>query len=455
MELLDGTIISTAAPRMARSLGVQSADISVTITAYLLTVAVLIPLSGWLADRIGVRRLFSSAIAIFTIASVLCAISTSLPELTVMRVLQGIGGAMMVPVGRLVVLRDTAKDDVIAVIAFLTWPALVAPVVAPALGGLLTTYASWQWIFLVNVPLGVAAFIGASRLVPALAMAPRVALDWFGLFTVSLALGGLVFGASLLARKSVAPIPTAISVAGGLLTLVVAVRHLLRTPHPLVDLRPLRIRTFRASQTGGSFFRISVLAVPFLLPLMFQDDFGWSPIKAGGMVLFVFVGNLLIKPLTTPLLRRLGFRSVLLGAASMAGVTTIACGLIQQSTLLIATALLLVGGGAFRSIGFSGYNTLAFADIDGRDMTHASTLATTVQQLAGGIGVAFGALALRSGQGLRSPLGHAGSAHLPYQLAFLLLGLLVIPAMVEAWLLPRSAGEQIGGGARAGGTNIR
>jgi EmrB/QacA subfamily drug resistance transporter len=450
MELLDGTVISTAAPRMARSFGVQSVDISVAITAYLLTVAVLIPLSGWLADRFGGRRLFAWAIAVFTLASVLCAVSTNLPELTAVRVVQGIGGAMMVPVGRLVVLRDTSKDEVIAAIAYLTWPALLAPVVAPVVGGVLTTYASWRWIFLINVPLGVVAFALTFRLVPDVRSPTRYPLDWVGLVLTVAGLGGLVYGASLLDDRTIPGLTVSLTLGASAVLLMIAVRHLRRTASPLVNLGALKIRTFRITQTGGSLFRVSIYAVPFLLPLMFQDDFGWSAAKAGGLVVFVFIGNLIIKPATTPLLRRFGFRAVLLVALVSAAAATAATGLLTESTPLVVLAAVLVAGGVFRSIGFTCYNTIAFADVDADGLTHANTLLATISQLAQGVAIAAAALSLRLGDGLRGAFGEPRSAHVPYLIAFVVMASLLVVPLIEAWRLPRSAGVAIGGGAGRG-----
>jgi EmrB/QacA subfamily drug resistance transporter len=455
MELLDGTIIATAAPRMARSFGVESADISVAITSYLLTVAVLIPLSGWLSDRLGARRVFATAITIFTIASILCAISTNLLELTLLRVLQGIGGAMMVPVGRMIVMRSATKAEMIVAVAYLTWPALFAPVIAPVLGGVLTSYASWRWIFLINVPLGIAGLILALRLVPNLRAPTPDRLDWTGLLTGMIGLGALVYGASLVDGRTISIPTVAISLVAAGVLLTLAVLHLLRTPVPLIDLRALKIATFRITATGGSLFRLSILAVPFLLPLMFQDDFGWSPAKAGSMVMFVFIGNLCIKPTTTPLLRRFGFRTVLTVSIAMGVLATAACGFLTATTPLAVTAIVLVIGGAFRSIGFTCYNTIAFADVEPAGMVHANTLFATVQQLSSGLAVAAGAVALRLGEAVRTPLGHPGSRHFPYTVAFVVVALVLLPAIVETLRLPRSAGATIGGGVGKRGTNIR
>lgn len=438
MEILDGTIVTTAAPSIGRSLGVASVSVGVTITAYLLTLAVLIPLSGWITRRFGSRRIFLAAIAIFTIASVLCAVSTSLTELTIMRVFQGIGGAMMVPVGRLAVLRVTDRSDLVRMIALLTWPALAAPVIAPLAGGLLTTYGSWHWIFLINVPLGLIAFVAALRLIPAEAPETPPVLDWLGLVLTCVGLGALVYLGSLLSDRSGALIELVTFGIVGVGITWVAIVHMLRTPHPLLELRALHIETFRVAHAGGSLFRLTVNAVPFLLPLLFQDGFGWSPVLSGTLVLFIFVGNIAIKPMTTPLLRRFGFRTVIIAASAGVMVSISLLALFRRETPLWLIIVVLVFGGIVRSTGFTAYNTIAFADIERVDMTDANTLASTLQQLAAGFGVAIGALALRGGQLFFGPTGYPS-----FGVAFLVLAALAAVALIEAILLSTAAGENI------------
>ena len=450
MENLDGTIIATAAPRMAAAFGVAPAAIGITMTAYLVTVAALIPVSGWVSERWGARRTFTLALVGFTAASGWCAASTSLPELTAVRVLQGAAGALMVPVGRLVVLRVTGKSDLIRVIAYLTWPGLVASVAAPVLGGLFATYLSWRWIFLVNLPLGVVAVIVALRIVPQVRGRAAGSLDRTGFALIGTALAAVMYAAALLGEDHTPWLLCGGCAAVGAVLTAVGVRHLMRTPHPLVDLTAFRVRTFRVSHAGGSLYRAAVFAVPFLLPLMFQDAFGWTPLRAGSMVVFVFIGNLAIKPATGPLLRRLGFRTVLVGSAAALAVATALIGLLTAHTAPVLTALLLVAGGAFRSIGFTGYNTIAFADIAPEAMTHANTLSSTVQQLAQGLGVAAGGLALRAGEAVSGP-----SSLSAYRIAFAALALLAVIAAVEAATLPRDAGVQLGAGGAARPARIR
>ena len=304
MENLDGTIIATAAPRMARSFGVPSVELNIAITAYLLALGVFIPVSGWIADRYGARLVFSGAVALFTLASGLCALSANLSELTAMRVLQGIGGAMMVPVGRLVVLRAADKADIIKVIAYLTWPALVAPVLAPALGGALVTYASWRWIFVVNLPLGVLGLAIGARIIPDVRPEKTRSLDWRGFALTGVGLSAFVYGIELITGDSVSWAVVGASVALGVALLWRAVVYLGHSAHPLLDLGVLKVPTFRAASVGGSLFRLAIGAAPFLLPLMFQDAFRWSPFKSGLLVIAVFAGNIAIKPFTTSILRR-------------------------------------------------------------------------------------------------------------------------------------------------------
>jgi EmrB/QacA subfamily drug resistance transporter len=439
MENLDGTILSTAAPSVARSLGVASPAISVAITAYLLTLAVLIPLSGWLTQRLGGRPVFVVAIAVFTISSILCAFSVSLPELVVMRVLQGIGGAMMVPVGRLMVLRVTEKKDLIRAFAWLTWPALAAPVVAPLIGGLITTYASWQWIFLINVPLGVIAFIAALRLIPKGREAAPAPLDWWGLLLTCGGLGALVYLGSLLSGAVSSWVEVLVFAIAGVALTAAAIWHLLRTPHPLLDLRALRVETFRVTHAGGSLFRMTISAIPFLLPLLFQDAFGWTPVESGAVVLFVFVGNLAIKPVTTPLLVRFGFRPVLIYSSLGAAASMALMAFIGSATPVLVIAALLLFSGVVRSIGFTGYNTIAFADIRPDGMTAANTVSSTIQQVAAGFGVTVGAVALRAGQLIDS----SPASLTPYRVAFITIAVITLVATLEAVRLDRRAGDNI------------
>ncbi len=439
MEILDGTIIATAAAGMAADLHVRPVDINLAMTSYLITLAVGIPISGWLAERFGARRVFTAAIAIFTLASLLCALSPSLAFLCGARMLQGLGGAMMVPVGRLVVLRDADRKEFLEAVAYLTWPALIAPVVAPALGGLLTTYASWHWIFLINVPLGVIAFVVALRVVPAIRARRVPPPDWWGFLLCGACLAALVIGLDLIGA---APTPwSAVVLWLGLAAMsgAWALRWFRRARHPLLDLRALRIPTFRAGNDGGALYRLVINAVPFLLPLMFMLGLGWSAFQAGLATMAVFAGNVLIKPATSPLLRRFGFRNVLLlgnaGGAAVLG----ACALLGPDTPPAVIAAVLFASGVLRSIGFSAYNTLQFADVPRACMAGANTLSSTIAQIATGLGVAVGALILRAAQAILP----AAAPVVSYQWSFAVLGVLMLYPVAEALTMHRTAGEEV------------
>ena len=442
MEILDGTILSNAAPAIARSFSVASSDISLTITSYLITLAVLIPISGWLCERWGTRTVYVSAIAVFTAASAACAASSNLTELVALRVVQGAGAAMMVPVGRLVVLRGTARGAIVRAVAFLTWPALAAPIIAPLLSGWIVSAASWRWIFVVNVPLGLLAVLTALRLVPQIRSARRPPLDWTGFALCTLSSSAVVVAADALGHAHVDVVVVAVALAVTLTSGYRAVRHLLAVRRPLLDLRLLEIPTFRAAHTGGSLLRMTINAVPFLLPLLFQDGLRWTPVKAGALVLWLFVGNLAIKPTTTGLLRRFGFRRVLTGSCLCLAATMFAIAVLGRTTPLVVIVVVLVVSGAARSVGLTALNTVTFADVDEHQMTSANTLSATVSQLALGLGVALGALALRLGALTGSDVP-AGGATPAFRVAFLILAVLTIAAAADALRLDRRAGQAL------------
>ncbi|MET0700121.1 MAG: MFS transporter [Mycobacterium sp.] len=433
MEILDATIITPAIPLIASSFGVEPVDVNVAISAYLVTVAMLIPASGWMADRFGIRRVFIAAIAVFTLASIGCALSVSLPMLVVMRIAQGLGGAMMVPVGRLAVLRFSDKTDLVRAIALLTWPALAAPVLAPVLGGAIATVGSWRWIFIVNIPIGIIGFLLALKLIRGAPVAEPRPLDWRGMLAL-----GVGIAAALIALENVRVSATnwllvGIGAAVAVVSLSAAVRRLLTSPWPLVQLRVLRVRTLRITVSAGSIYRLVITAVPFLLPLQFQLAFGWTPFAAGLMVAALFAGNLTIKPATTPLMRRFGIRRVLL----VNGVLSVGCfGLLATLTPgmpLAVIAVILYASGALRSIGFTAYNSLAFSEVDGDDLTHANTLNATVQELAAGLGIAVAAVLL--------------SVLTSYPVTFLVFGAVLALTIVETLRLPRDAGSAVTGSA--------
>ncbi|EIX9768781.1 MULTISPECIES: MFS transporter [Klebsiella] len=443
MEFLDGTVIATALPDMARDFGVTAVELNIGISAYLITLAVLIPASGWIADRFGARAIFTLALAIFTLASVFCGLSTEVHIFVAMRILQGVGGALMVPVGRLAVLRTTPKHQLIKAIATLTWPALVAPIIGPPLGGFITRYASWHWIFFINVPLGLAAIILSLRIIPDIRETERRSFDLSGFITTSVAMVSLVTAMERLGDRQPQIWPTLALAALGFGCLLYSIRHFRRAAAPMVRLDALQVPTFRVTMYGGSLFRASISAAPFLLPLLFQVGFGMDPFHSGLLVLAVFVGNLTIKPATTPLIRWLGFRRLLLINGALNVCSLLACALLTPQTPVWAIMLILYLGGVFRSIQFTGVSTLAFADVPAAQMSDANTLFSTASQLAVGLGITLGAIGIRLGEQVGDWLHLTELPGISFRLSFVFIALICLVGMIDSLHLAKTAGSSV------------
>lgn len=443
MEFLDGTVIATALPDMARDFVVTAVELNIGISAYLITLAVLIPASGWIADRFGARAIFTLALAIFTLASVFCGLSTEVHIFVAMRILQGVGGALMVPVGRLAVLRTTPKHQLIKAIATLTWPALVAPIIGPPLGGFITRYASWHWIFFINVPLGLAAIILSLRIIPDIRETERRSFDLSGFITTSVAMVSLVTAMERLGDRQPQIWPTLALAALGFSCLLYSIRHFRRAAAPMVRLDALQVPTFRVTMYGGSLFRASISAVPFLLPLLFQVGFGMDPFHSGLLVLAVFVGNLTIKPATTPLIRWLGFRRLLLINGALNVCSLLACALLTPQTPVWAIMLILYLGGVFRSIQFTGVSTLAFADVPAAQMSDANTLFSTASQLAVGLGITLGAIGIRLGEQVGDWLHLTELPGISFRLSFVFIALICLVGMIDSLHLAKTAGSSV------------
>jgi EmrB/QacA subfamily drug resistance transporter len=447
MQLLDSTIINTSLPQMAQSFGVTPVGISIGITIYLMSAAAFMPLSGWLADRFGSRNVFTAAIAVFTVASLCCGLAGSLTQFGVARAVQGVGGALMTPVGRLVVLRSTQKSELLHAIALITWPALAAPVVAPALGGFITTYFSWRWNFLLNVPLGAIGIALALRFVPNSMADARPQMDWRGFAYSALALTGLLYGLQSLSQARVDGWLSGSLIVAGTALAILAIRHFAHARHPLLQLSAVRVRTYAmTSISGGIAFRAAISATPFLLPLLFQLVFGLSALASGVLVLVYFVGNMGIKPLTTPILRRLGFRTVLVANGVLAGLAIMACALLTPQTPRALVLSILLLAGMTRSMQFTGLNSLAFADISAEQRSSAATLSSVLEQVAAVLGVASGALVLNLGQKFRA---ESVVSAVDFRIAFVLAGITAAAAALSFRRLDADAGIEISGhGAR-------
>lgn len=447
MENLDGTIIATALPQMARSFHIHPVDLSIGITAYLLTLAVFIPISGWVADRFGVRTVFTAALAVFTAASVVCGMTNGLVEFTAARVLQGLGGAMMVPVGRLAVLRVTSKDNLMRAISVITWPGLVAPIIGPPLGGFITIYSSWRWIFYLNLPLGLIGMVLAWRFISAGGETEKRPFDGLGFVLCGVAGTAVMYAMELIGRAGASWGEALAFLVIGLASGTAAWVHLRRTAHPVVDLSAFRIKTFAVATGGGSLFRISIGAVPFLVPLMFQLGFGMNAFRSGLLTLAIFAGNLSMKLVTTPTMKRFGFRSVLIVNGAFAALSLAAISLLTPSTPYGWILAVLFVSGLARSLQFTAINTLAFADVPKPQMSGASTLSSTLGQMTMGMGVAAGAIALRASASLH---GHGAQSVTPadFSLAFVLVAALSVIAVVDVFGLDPRAGAHVSGHQR-------
>jgi EmrB/QacA subfamily drug resistance transporter len=428
---------------MALSFGTNPVDLNIGMTAYMLALAVFIPVSGWVADRLGARRVFASAIGLFTFASILCGISNGLWEFTASRILQGMGGAMMVPVGRLVVLRITEKKDLMRSIAYITWPGLAAPVIGPPVGGFITTYSSWRWIFYLNVPLGIIGII-LTMLWITNDEAKTGRFDWLGFVLSGTACTSFMYSLELMGQQNVRWSLAGMFFGYSLVAGTIAVVHMRRTEHPLINFACLKAPTFALVTWGGSLFRIAIAVSPFLLPLMFQLAFGMTAFQSGLLVLALFAGNLGMKTVTTPILRRFGFRTVLL----VNGMIT-ACLIFSFSTIGPATpkalmVVLLFAHGLSRSMQFTSINTLAFVDIPKSLMSSASSFFAVMQQMSMGMGVAVGAVTLRIAMWIH---GHISStpATTDFHVAFILVSIIALLAAVDCATLDPNAGAEVSG----------
>ncbi|MEQ1885020.1 MAG: MFS transporter [Bryobacteraceae bacterium] len=448
MEILDGTAIATALPEMAKSFNSNPVDLSMGMTAYLLTLAVFIPVSGWVADRMGPRTVFATAIAWFTLASVLCGSTNGLWQFTVARVLQGIGGAMMVPVGRLVVLRSTEKKDLMRAMSYLVWPALTAPILGPPVGGFITTYSSWRFIFFLNVPLGIIGFLLALRWISNEREKGDRRFDWLGFALAGTSCTAFMYGLELLGRQETDWTMASAALGYSLIVGFWAARHLQRVEHPLVELSCLKTHTFAISIWGGSLFRIAINATPFLLPLMFQVAFGMNAFRSGLMVLALFAGNFSMKSITTPILRRFGFRTILVINGMISTLLVAVCGFLTPETPMPAIIAVLFLHGLSRSMQFTAVNTLSFVDIPKSLMSSATSFSAVAQQMSMGMGVAVAAVSLRLIEWARG--NQSGTPQLmDFHVAFWIAAMFALIAAFDCLSLDPRAGAEVSGHAAA------
>lgn len=401
MENIDSSVLSTSLPAIATELATDPIHLKLVLTSYLLALAVFIPASGWAADRFGARLIFRAAIVVFTLGSIACGLSQNLGQLVIARTLQGIGGSMMVPVGRLIVLRTVPRDGLVGALAWLTVPALLGPVMGPPLGGYITTYWNWRWIFWINIPLAVVGVILATLLIPNIREEVVARFDTKGFFMAGPGLAAFLTGVTL-AGLNLAPVwLVAVLIIGGLALTTAFVFHALRVPQPLVDLRLLNLPTFRISVIAGTMFRIGVGALPFLLPLMFQLGFGLTAFQSGMLTFVSGAGALMMKFGVQNLLRRFGFRGVLMGNAIVSAIMIAGPAFFTPATPTLLMLVVLGAGGFSRSLQFTSVNAIAYAEVSGPRLSSATSFTAVLQQLSGSVGITSAAMGLEAAGALR------------------------------------------------------
>ena len=443
MESFDSTVIVMAFPMMATSFGTTPVALGIGLTSYILALAIMIPASGWIADRYGARNVFCAAVALFTITSMLCGFSRSLPEFIVWRACQGAAGALMSPVGRLVVLRSVDKKGLVRAMNFITAPGLIGLLLGPPVGGFITTFADWRWIFFLNVPVGVIGIALARRFIPAVDNPPRRSFDLVGFCLNSIALASLLLGLDLVGRPGndrwVGLLLSALGMGMG----QIVNAHYRRIAHPLVDLSALRIKTFViATLLGGSLFRIAIAAPIFVLPLFLQVGLGKSAFVAGLLVLAHSAGDLGMKLITTVTLQRLGFKVALISSAALFGALIGALALVDEKTPTAVLLVILLTAGMMRSLQMTGLSSLQFADVPPDQMTGASTYASVNQNVMRAVGITLAAIIISVAIDLRgSGVDHATIPD--FHIAFIAAGLASFAAMLRYFSLPANAGHQL------------
>jgi EmrB/QacA subfamily drug resistance transporter len=442
MEHMDSTVIATSLPAIAADIGTSPLALKLALTSYLLSLAVFIPASGWTADRFGARTVFRAAIAIFVIGSIACAMAGSLEDFVIARIIQGVGGAMMTPVGRLVLVRSIDKRELVNAMAWVTVPALIGPVIGPPVGGFITTYFSWHWIFLINVPIGLVGIVLATRFIDPVRAEQLEPFDSVGLLLAGLGVAGLAFGLSV-AGLDFLPWEVVVAlIVGGAVAMTAYVMHARRVPAPPLDFALVRHPTFAAALFGGFLFRVGLGAFPFLLPLLLQVGFGMTPFQSGMLTFATAIGALGMKTVAARIIGRFGFRSVLVVVGLISSFFLGACAVFTEATPLPVIFSILLVGGFFRSLEFTAINSIAYAEIGERELSRATALAAVSQQLSISAGVAIGALIVDLTLRWKGAIAISADDFGP---AFLIVALVSGSAVLLFARLPRDAGAEMSG----------
>jgi len=441
MEQMDSTVIATSLPAIAEDIGTSPVALKLALTTYLVALAIFIPISGWMADRFGAKRIFRIAIGVFVLGSIACAASGSLGAFVLSRFLQGMGGAMMTPVGRLVLVRATPKEHLVSAMALLTIPALIGPLVGPPLGGFITTFFSWHWIFLINVPIGLVGIWFSGRVLPEFETQAHKRVDFIGFLLSALAAAGIVFGLSVVSLPALPPAVGITTTIVGHVCGVLYLRHARRAANPLLDLKLFRNPAFRSAIAGGSLFRIGAGAVPFLLPLMFQIGFGMTPFQSGMLTFASAFGAISLKFMARSTLKLAGFRLVLIVAAIGGSALIGANALFTAETPAPVIIAVLVAAGFMRSLFFTSANALVFADIGEEEASQATAISAVSQQISIALGVAIGGGILEATTHITgAPLGVGAFVN-----AFVIVALLTSLAALPFLKLPPDAGSSVSG----------
>jgi EmrB/QacA subfamily drug resistance transporter len=451
MENLDATVLSTALPAIARDLHESPIQLKLALTSYLLTLAVFIPASGWVADRWGARLIFRLAILIFALGSALCGFAYSIAMLVISRALQGLGGAMMVPVGRLVILRTVSRAEMVEALAWLTIPALIGPVLGPPVGGFITTFFSWRWIFWINLPIAALGLVLATLFIPDSKAENLSNFDFTGFLLSGLGLSALVSASTAIDADNASPPLIAVLLAGGALCSWFYVRHARRSESPILDLRLLSFPTFRAGVIGGSLFRLGVGAMPLLLPLQLQLGFGLSPLNSGLLTFVAALGAIGMKTAAGVILRKYGFRRVLVVNSLLSALSMAAPALFTPVTPISLMIAVLFIGGFFRSLQFTAINAITFADMEQPQMSQATSFSSVCQQVSLSLGITLAALALQSVLALRHGRELIAEDFWP---GFVAVGLVAASAALSFARLPKHAGDEVAGRKRRSSVQV-